>query len=78
MSRAWSMPAAGRRRTWPCRRASSTCSACSARGTAIEEVAAQLYLSTKTVANYQTLIRKKMGLANRVEMHRYAVEHGFG
>ncbi|GAB7550110.1 MULTISPECIES: response regulator transcription factor [unclassified Cupriavidus] len=49
-----------------------------ARGTAIEEVAAQLYLSTKTVANYQTLIRKKMGLANRVEMHRYAVEHGFG
>jgi len=49
-----------------------------ARGTAIEEVAARFYLSTKTVANYQTLIRKKMGLANRVEMHRYAVEHGFG
>lgn len=49
-----------------------------ARGTAIEDVAAQFYLSTKTIANYQTLIRKKMGLANRVEMHRYALEHGFG
>ncbi|AGW90747.1 response regulator transcription factor [Cupriavidus sp. DF5525] len=49
-----------------------------ARGIAIEDVAARFCLSTKTVANYQTLIRKKMGLANRVEMHRYAVEHGFG
>ncbi|MFS8974816.1 response regulator transcription factor [Cupriavidus necator] len=49
-----------------------------ARGIAIEDVAARFCLSAKTVANYQTLIRKKMGLANRVEMHRYAVEHGFG
>ncbi|QYY30002.1 response regulator transcription factor [Cupriavidus pinatubonensis] len=49
-----------------------------ARGTALEDVAARFCLSTKTVANYQTLIRKKMGLANRIEMHRYAVEHGFG
>lgn len=48
-----------------------------ARGTAIEDVAARFCLSTKTVANYQTLIRKKMGLANRVEMHRYAMAHGF-
>ncbi|MFC4523177.1 response regulator transcription factor [Cupriavidus pinatubonensis] len=49
-----------------------------ARGTALEDVAARFCLSTKTVANYQTLIRRKMGLANRIEMHRYAVEHGFG
>ncbi|KAF7961922.1 LuxR family transcriptional regulator [Cupriavidus sp. UYMU48A] len=49
-----------------------------ARGATLEDVAACFCLSTKTVANYQTLIRKKMGLANRVEMHRYAVEHGFG
>ncbi|CAG9182506.1 response regulator transcription factor [Cupriavidus pinatubonensis] len=48
-----------------------------ARGTALEDVAARFCLSTKTVANYQTLIRRKMGLANRIEMHRYAVEHGF-
>lgn len=49
-----------------------------ARGIAIEDVAARFCLSAKTVANYQTLIRKTMGLAKRVEMHRYAVEHGFG
>lgn len=46
------------------------------RGIAHEDIAAQLYLSTKTIANYQTLIRKKLGLANVVEMYRYAREHG--
>lgn len=46
------------------------------RGIALEDIAAQLYLSTKTIANYQTLIRKKLGLANVVEMYRYAREHG--
>lgn len=46
------------------------------RGIAIEDIAAQRYLSTKTIANYQTLIRKKLGLANVVEMYRYAREHG--
>ncbi len=46
------------------------------RGIALEDIAAQLYLSIKTIANYQTLIRKKLGLANVVEMYRYAREHG--
>ncbi|MCT9123005.1 response regulator transcription factor [Cupriavidus gilardii] len=46
------------------------------RGITLEDIAAQLYLSTKTIANYQTLIRKKLGLANVVEMYRYAREHG--
>jgi DNA-binding NarL/FixJ family response regulator len=47
-----------------------------ARGTAVEEIAARLFVSAKTVANYQTAIRQKTGLANAREMYQYARAHG--
>lgn len=47
-----------------------------AQGQPVDDIATQLYLSAKTVANYQTMLRKKMGLSNALEMHRYAVQHG--
>ncbi|QID17374.1 response regulator transcription factor [Nitrogeniibacter mangrovi] len=46
-----------------------------ARGFNVEEIADRLYISAKTVANYQTTIRHKTGLATALEMHRYALEH---
>ncbi|WP_416048540.1 response regulator [Cupriavidus basilensis] len=47
-----------------------------AQGQQVEEIAGRLFLSIKTVANYQTILRKKMGLGNALEMHRYARQHG--
>lgn len=47
-----------------------------ARGAAVEEIAARLFVSAKTVANYQTAIRQKTGLANAREMYQYAHRHG--
>ncbi|WP_374503299.1 response regulator [Zoogloea sp.] len=47
-----------------------------ARGAAVEEIAARLFVSNKTVANYQTAIRQKTGLATALEMHQYARSHG--
>jgi DNA-binding NarL/FixJ family response regulator len=46
------------------------------RGASVEEISLQLRLSPKTVANYQTLVRQKLGVANAVELLRYAREHG--
>jgi DNA-binding NarL/FixJ family response regulator len=46
------------------------------RGASVEEISQQLRLSPKTVANYQTLVRQKLGVANAVELLRYAREHG--
>lgn len=46
------------------------------RGAGVEEISRQLRLSAKTVANYQTLVRQKLGVANAVELLRYAREHG--
>lgn len=46
-----------------------------ARGLGVEEVAERMHLSPKTVANYQTLIRTKLGVANGVELLRYAQQH---
>ncbi|MEK8025291.1 response regulator transcription factor [Pseudaquabacterium rugosum] len=45
-------------------------------GQGIEAIARRLSLSAKTVANYQTLIRQKLGLSNAVELLRYAQDHG--
>ncbi len=45
-------------------------------GRSVEEIAQSLYLSHKTVANYQTLIRQKLGVANAVELVHYGRVHG--
>jgi DNA-binding NarL/FixJ family response regulator len=47
-----------------------------ARGGTVEAIASARCLSAKTVANYQTSIRQKTGLASSLEMYRYAEAHG--
>ena len=42
----------------------------------VDRIAQTLHLSAKTVANYQTEIRRKLGVGNAVELVRYAREHG--
>jgi DNA-binding NarL/FixJ family response regulator len=42
----------------------------------VDRIAQTLRLSAKTVANYQTEIRRKLGVGNAVELVRYAREHG--
>ena len=42
----------------------------------VDRIAQTLHLSAKTVANYQTEIRRKLGAGNAVELVRYAREHG--
>lgn len=42
----------------------------------VERIAQTLHLSAKTVANYQTEIRRKLGVGNAVELLRYARDHG--
>lgn len=44
-------------------------------GDGIEAIAARLHLSAKTVANLQTAVRQKLGVANAVELLRYAQAH---
>jgi DNA-binding NarL/FixJ family response regulator len=46
------------------------------RGDGVEAISARLSLSPKTVANYQTGLRQKLGVSNAVELLRYAREHG--
>ena len=47
-----------------------------AAGRSVEEVAQRLYISLKTAANYQTMIRQKTGFGSPVEMYRHAQAHG--
>lgn len=42
----------------------------------VDRIALTLHLSAKTVANYQTEIRRKLGVGNAVELVRYARVHG--
>jgi two-component system invasion response regulator UvrY len=46
------------------------------RGTPLVEVAAAMNLSEKTVANYQTLIRQKLGARNAAQLVRAAAKLG--
>jgi DNA-binding NarL/FixJ family response regulator len=41
-------------------------------GLSVDQVAERMHLSIKTVANYQTAVRQKLGVANAVEMVHYA------
>jgi DNA-binding NarL/FixJ family response regulator len=45
-------------------------------GSSVDEISTRLNLSRKTVANYQTLVRQKLGVGNAVELMRYARENG--
>lgn len=44
-------------------------------GLSVEQIAARLSLSSKTISNYQTTIRQKLGVGNAVELLRYAQLH---
>lgn len=46
-----------------------------ANGLAVEEISRKLHLGTKTVANYQTTIRQKLGVHSAIELHQYARRH---
>ena len=45
-------------------------------GRTVDDIAEQMHLSAKTVANYQTLIRQKLKVNTAVELLRYAQQHG--
>lgn len=47
-----------------------------ASGLGNREIARSLYISDKTVKNYVTTIRKKLGLANRTQIALFALRHG--
>jgi len=47
-----------------------------AEGVAAEDIAAKLKISQKTVANYLTLIKQKLGVSTSIEMLRLAMRHG--
>jgi DNA-binding NarL/FixJ family response regulator len=47
-----------------------------AEGNSVEAVAEQLNISHKTVANYQTILKQKLGVSSPVEMVRLAIRHG--
>ena len=45
-------------------------------GCSLEEVGRRLQLSVKTVANYQTSVRQKLGAATAIELLHVAQRHG--
>jgi len=47
-----------------------------AAGRGVDDVARQIGVSAKTVYNYQSLIRQKLGVETAIEMVRYAQMHG--
>ena len=47
-------------------------------GQTVEAIARQLHVSAKTVSNLQTQLRQKLGVANAVELLRYARQHRLG
>jgi DNA-binding NarL/FixJ family response regulator len=47
-----------------------------AQGYSIEEISEKLHLTMKTVSNYQTIIRKTLGVSSAIELQRYAKSKG--
>ncbi len=47
-----------------------------AAGKGIEEISTILKISQKTVANYQTLLKQKLGITSPIELVRLAIKHG--
>jgi DNA-binding NarL/FixJ family response regulator len=47
-----------------------------AEGRSTEEIAERLFLSHKTVANYATQVKQKLGVSTAVELLRLALRHG--
>jgi two-component system, NarL family, invasion response regulator UvrY len=47
-----------------------------AEGKTIDEIAINLNISQKTVANYQTILKQKLGISNAVELVRLAIHYG--
>ena len=47
-------------------------------GASLSEIAAQLRLSYKTVANQQSLIRQKLGVQTQLQLMQLAARHGVG
>jgi two-component system, NarL family, invasion response regulator UvrY len=47
-----------------------------ARDRTTREIAAELHLSEKTVATYRARIAVKLGISTRVELTRFAIQHG--
>ena len=45
-------------------------------GASLDQIAEALHISPKTVSNLQTALRQKLGVANAVELLRYAQAHG--
>jgi DNA-binding NarL/FixJ family response regulator len=45
-------------------------------GKSITAIAGELSLSVKTVSTHKTRIMEKMGMANQVDLVRYALRHG--
>jgi two-component system invasion response regulator UvrY len=45
-------------------------------GKSVEEVAEMLKISQKTVANYYTSIKQKLGVVSPIDMVRFAMRHG--
>jgi len=47
-----------------------------ANGHSVDEIGQRLFLGAKTVANYQSTIRQKLGAHTAIELHQYAKRHG--
>ena len=47
-----------------------------AEGLSVEGIASTLNISQKTAANYQTILKQKLGISNAVELVRLAIQHG--
>lgn len=47
-----------------------------AEGKKVEEIAGMLKISQKTVANYYTMIKQKLGVSGPIDMVRLAMRHG--